>query len=43
MIANWEKEKPKAEETVPVYNSQNNEVMNEEEEKELLKLMGREQ
>ena len=41
MIANWEKDKPKTEEPVPVYDSKNNVVMDADEENELLKLMGR--
>jgi hypothetical protein len=41
MIANWEKDKPKTEESVPVYDSKSNAVMDVDEENELLKLMGR--
>lgn len=42
MIANWEKDKPKTEESVlPVYDCKINVVMDEDEENELLKLMGR--
>lgn len=39
MIANWEKERQQ--ETVPVYNSSNNSKMSNEDEEELLKLMGK--